>query len=615
MKTKANKNNNWRLGPIFNVECVLGARRKRLYVGRALFVLILLYAVSLIWLPLEAQTFVNIGELSSAGQNFFRVIVACELALVLLVAPAATAGAICVDKARGSLAHVFTTDLSDREIVFGKLFARLVPIGGWILCGIPVLALSGLSGGVDATSSLAAALVVIGSGAICCSLALFISIWAKKPYQALLAAYLIEAVWLLAKPLLEAVAAANPYYEDFFYVFNHNRLASMNPIIFLRDQLSTGVSLSECVLFFAVSVTVAFTIAWSGSRNLRRVVLTQSGAPIRRDKPGFAAKMLAKLPEPSIDADPVLWREWHRKRPGKWVGRFWVGYVVVLFFMSLLAIVNDYLSPGVRSWSIWSGPNFAGLVNGAGVSLGLLLLSISAATALAEERDRGSLDVVMTTDLSTAEIVRGKWWGTFAMVPRLAILPCWVCGGLAMLTSNYLAFFLMVALLLSHASLIVSLGLAIATWVPRLSRAVGLSVAAYVFLSVGWAFVLFGVSQFFSWTGLVDRDFRLWDGLLMALPFQGIHRLTFAAGRLEGIFNGSAGVFGGTYYYRALPETQDEGLWTYAWPLVWIVANFSLSMLVYICTLRSFDRLLGRAPAKSRSRPMPTLAQLALAEG
>ena len=51
-----------------------------------------------------------------------------ELALILLAAPAATAGAVCLDKARGTLDHMLVTDLSNAEIVLGKLAARLVPV-------------------------------------------------------------------------------------------------------------------------------------------------------------------------------------------------------------------------------------------------------------------------------------------------------------------------------------------------------------------------------------------------------------------------------------------------------------------------------------------------------
>ena len=51
-----------------------------------------------------------------------------QLTLVLLAAPAATAGAICVDRRRGTLMHMLMTDLSAGEIVLGKL------AGGWFRC-------------------------------------------------------------------------------------------------------------------------------------------------------------------------------------------------------------------------------------------------------------------------------------------------------------------------------------------------------------------------------------------------------------------------------------------------------------------------------------------------
>ena len=60
--------------------------------------------------------------------------------------------------------------------------------------------------------------------------------------------------------------------------------------------------------------------------------------------------------------------------------------------------------------------NFAAWVNGLQVAAGLRL-SAGAATSLAEERVRGSLDVLMTTRLSTAEIVLGKWLGNYRFVP------------------------------------------------------------------------------------------------------------------------------------------------------------------------------------------------------
>ena len=58
------------------------------------------------------------------GQWFYIGVVGVQLTLVLVAAPAATAGAICLDRTRGTLADMLVTDLSSAEIVLGTLAAR-----------------------------------------------------------------------------------------------------------------------------------------------------------------------------------------------------------------------------------------------------------------------------------------------------------------------------------------------------------------------------------------------------------------------------------------------------------------------------------------------------------
>ena len=60
-------------------------------------------------------------QLAKLGEWFFYTMAGIQISLVLLAAPAAAAGSICMDRARGTLVHVMVTDLSDAEIVFGKL--------------------------------------------------------------------------------------------------------------------------------------------------------------------------------------------------------------------------------------------------------------------------------------------------------------------------------------------------------------------------------------------------------------------------------------------------------------------------------------------------------------
>ena len=80
---------------------------------------------------------------------FFGIIQCVAVVTVLLAAPAATAGAICQEKARGTLFDVLVTDLSGTEVVLGKLAARLFPVLGPIAAAVPVLAMATLLGGID----------------------------------------------------------------------------------------------------------------------------------------------------------------------------------------------------------------------------------------------------------------------------------------------------------------------------------------------------------------------------------------------------------------------------------------------------------------------------------
>jgi ABC-type transport system involved in multi-copper enzyme maturation permease subunit len=166
----------WGLGPVFAFECVASARRWQLYAGRALFVLLLMIGLALIWAP-AGQTFRNRDELSRIAAMFFGAVVSVQFAAVMLVAPAATAGAICVDKSRGTLDHVFVTDLSAREIVLGKLASRIGVLLTLMACGLPVLALSGLLGGIDLVAGLGAYLVTLGVGVLSCALARSFCAW------------------------------------------------------------------------------------------------------------------------------------------------------------------------------------------------------------------------------------------------------------------------------------------------------------------------------------------------------------------------------------------------------------------------------------------------------
>jgi hypothetical protein len=154
------------LNPVFYSECVTAARRRQMYTGRVAFLAALLLSLAIVFvveLASDPRAF-SLSRLARVGESYFFAIVGTQLVLVLLATPAYTAGAVCLDRARGNLAHLLATDLSAGEIIWGKLGARLLPVVGLAVAGLPVLALATLLGGMDPLTVFGGFLVTVGSG-------------------------------------------------------------------------------------------------------------------------------------------------------------------------------------------------------------------------------------------------------------------------------------------------------------------------------------------------------------------------------------------------------------------------------------------------------------------
>ena len=154
----------WGFGPVFANEWLTTSRRGRSTPGA-------LFSSRCCWWASGASGYrepqadgSDDRSLGGDRGGVFRAIVFTLLSLVLLAAPAATAGAICQDRSSGSLAQLLATDLSDAEIVLGKLGVRLVPVVGLVACALLVLAICVLLGGVDLLALAGAFLITVCLG-------------------------------------------------------------------------------------------------------------------------------------------------------------------------------------------------------------------------------------------------------------------------------------------------------------------------------------------------------------------------------------------------------------------------------------------------------------------
>jgi ABC-type transport system involved in multi-copper enzyme maturation permease subunit len=573
----------WGLGPVFFFEWLMTSRRWQMYAGRALFIGFLLGAMIIVWLANEDRYYYNMTvqqRMSRMGVYFFYALTCTQLALVMLAAPAATAGSICLDKARGTLMHLLVTDLSNIEIILGKLAARLISVLGLLACALPVLALCTLLGGVDPIAVLGAYVVTNGIAIFGCSLALAISVWGKKTHEVMIVNYLLWVLILLAYPVLSSF--------DWFWSGGGSLppwVSLTNPFwMVIAPYHQPGIStLNDTFVYFGVCVVLSALLVLVSILCVRRVALAQAGRPDRKPRrtdiirPVYNAmnRLIARPFGATLDGNPVLWREWQRKRPSRWMALVWAIYVFLGIAFSILALAVNM--PNSRRNEI------APFVTGLEALVGLLLVSVSAVTSLAEERTRGSLDVLLTTPFPTYKIVWGKWWGAYRTIPLLAILPTatvWILSiGQPFGQFNWV---LVGGLILAYGAAITSLGLALATWIPRVTRAITFSVVAYVLVAVGWFFLVI----------CLFNHGRESEGIASASPFFGVGMLT-----AELVFR------------------QEFNFSLIAWDVFWIVTYVAVAVGLYLAVLVTFDRSLGRMPASpwpaprrrlsSRSTPRP----------
>lgn len=215
-----------------------------------------------------------------------------------------------------------------------------------------------------------------------------------------------------------------------------------------------------------------------------------------------------------------------------------------------------------------------------GVGIGLLLATVSAVTGFSDERTRGGLDILLSTPVTSKSVVRAKWWSAFKVVLWIVLLPAgisviylirwWSSHLYAIANINSDHVVLSVAALVLHplscGMMLASFGLFLAVRLKQFGRAVGLAVALYVALALGWIMLIQFVAM-----GSSDAT----ASIMMASPM-------FAQGALlEGIeFQGNS------------TRSQYGLIGAYGWSAAFLLT----SAIYYWATLVIFDRRLGRIP-------------------
>ncbi|MBN2292859.1 MAG: ABC transporter permease subunit [Pirellulales bacterium] len=433
------------VGPVFTREFTIAPRRPRLYIARASYVLGLMGLMSVAWLVVTGTQVVrDIGDLARFGTMLFQILAPLQMVVGLFFASLLTASAVSQEKDRRTLILLLLTNMTNSELVLGKLLASLLHVLVLLLATVPLFMICVLLGGVSFTQVGQALAVTLATTIFCGSLGSMLALWREKTFQALALTVLIIVLWIA---VLEIVATGT-FGAGFAGLSAQELAAGMSPwqaIIettqpFSRPSPALGILGTTTNLYLLTSVLAAVAInvvaiamvrVWNPSREARPLtaaeqaeaeeVLFEKDAHIRVEK----AKEKAKTaPEPvrtrRVWDNPIVWREIRTWAYGRKILVIRLAYLL-LFGLALTGL-------------FWLGGDIQTMTRAQGAMalvplflLSLFLLNVQAVTSLTSERDARALDLLLVTDLTPKEIVFGKLGGIFYNTKEMILLPVLLC--------------------------------------------------------------------------------------------------------------------------------------------------------------------------------------------
>jgi ABC-type transport system involved in multi-copper enzyme maturation permease subunit len=468
----------WDPGPIFAHECRSAPRRARTYSGRSAVAAAIFLSILVVWLNDRINSRLTVLQHQARlAENLYFAIAICQLAWALVVAACVSAGSIAIEKARGTLSHLLVTDLSDREIVLGKLAVSLSSVLSLLACTFPVLALASLGmGGIDPEALGWVCLLTVSVAVLGCALGLAFSVLARSRREAIVGTFAVLLLWLLLYPLGIAVRRVGIILSGSVVVAPPEWLLRTNPFSLAVAPYSAHGTIArrDFVQFLLGSFLTSSALVYFAIRRLRRAYVGPTGAGARRAaKRPTTRTSLDALPGPIVDGNPVFWREWHKRRSSRFTRFLWSNFLVaaaiVLSFMLIFPQQRDV----------------AGLVSGGLSFLGLLLLTISAGSSIADDRESGDMDLLLVTPLRARDIVCGTWWASFRVVPVLALLAALGAAGPARVDGRWTPVTLAFVYVFCCGTAICSLGVAMATWTRKPAQAVAHTVLLYLAVAIG----------------------------------------------------------------------------------------------------------------------------------
>jgi ABC-type transport system involved in multi-copper enzyme maturation permease subunit len=412
-------------GPIFSREVLTAPRHTRHFVLRAGYVgalFVLMYTAG--QATFGWQQVRNLGDMARFGGLLFQLFSMVQLALVTFFAPLFAASRIAQEKDRQTLVLLLMTDLRNRELVFGKLLASLLPVAVLVAASMPVFMLIYMLGGVSLEQIGWSLGLATATGLAAGSWGSLVAFWREKTFQTLAISVLGLVLFIGIVEAVAGILGADSGIGRWLAFADPFRgmLLILNPLAADPDRAVATVPALHYVLAMMAVAVVTNGVAVFGLR-----VWNPSRTMSEPRKEATAGKAAAPEATREVWTNPIIWREIRTRAYGRKVIFIKLAYLVV--FLVAAGYVHQAKAAGAGLvLGMVSPPGFAFVLVGL---VSLLLLNAQAVTALTSERDAKTLELLLVTDITAREFIFGKIGGVLYNTREIILLPL---AGLVWLT-------------------------------------------------------------------------------------------------------------------------------------------------------------------------------------
>jgi ABC-2 type transport system permease protein len=502
----------WLTGPIFDKELRVSSRRKRNYLLRFAYIILLSIFILSVWFSIigirNSGSAVYISSrLSQAGRQVIIMIawfqfIACQLIAVVMLS-----SSISDEIHAGTLGVLMTTPISSFQIVVGKLLSKLLQLILLLAISLPLLAIVRIFGGVSWDYVVSSVCITLTATLLAGALSFLLSIAYRHAYTVILVTMAVYMLFFGALTGLFNMLAVKRMFV-FDRQVTQSLLALTNPFVafaasnakFIQSGVPSFFSWPlHCLLILAVTVVLLAVSVWR-VRKASTAGTFNSGTKLRSLR--FFEQALAHIfyeagSESTDDTiipvkdPPVVWKEMRKGFIGRNRGEAAIfalltGAFVIAAVLTLLGSRRNFFLPQYFIYAFYL--------------IVMIRMAVFSAGSITAEKEARTWPVLLATPLEDKDIVRGKAIAAFRRNVPLLLLYIILLSVFYLKIAgikNILAIILSLLSVATSILLVIGSGLYFGTRFRTTTTAVAAAVGLYLAITFLFCGVFNPLNQFF----------------------------------------------------------------------------------------------------------------------